>query len=333
MKSARAKINISVFYGVLPAREFILYGILAIIIAALIIAFSLISSQFATLGNFLNLFRQIVPNLIASVGMTYIICSGGIDLSIGSLLAVIGVLVAIVTQVINSLPLVILIALLTGILSGALSGYFIAFHNFPAFIVTLGTMSILRGIALVLTKGFSIPIDPSHSLIFLGRGWLLGLPVPVWVAVLVISVWGAFFNLTPYGTYVAGIGSNEEAARRAGINVKWLRFFLYCFNGALVAVAGVILAARVGAGSSYVGQGFELTVITAVILGGTPLAGGEARLLGTILGTLLLSLVGNGLIMAKISPYFTQIAEGLILLVAIMANRNIRLAIQRQLKL
>lgn len=322
----------STFFGVPQIREFIVHGVLASIAGILIITFSLISPQFATLGNFLNLFRQIAPNLIASVGMTYVICSGGIDLSIGALLAVIGVLAALMARVINNVLLIIVVTLLTGMLAGAVAGYFISFHNFPAFIVTLGTMTILRGIALVLTKGFSIPIDPLHPVIVLGRGWFLGLPVPVWIAFLVILVGGGFFTLTPYGIYVAGIGSNEEATRRAGINVKRVRFFLYCFNGAVVALAGLILAARVGAGSSYVGQGFELTVITAVILGGTPLAGGEAKLLGTFLGTFVLSLVGNGLIMAKISPYFTGIAEGVILLFAIVANRNLRLAIQRQLK-
>jgi simple sugar transport system permease protein len=333
MKSSRIKTSTRLFGNVAQFREVIVYGVLFCISGILIVTFSLISAQFATLGNFLNLFRQIAPNLIAGVGMTYVICSGGIDLSIGSLLAVVGVLTALVTQATKNLFVIIAIAILTGILTGAFSGYFTAFHNFPAFIVTLGTMSILRGIALVLTKGFSIPIDPSHPVIVLGRGWFLGLPVPVWIAFIVILLSGAFFNLTPYGTYVAGIGSNEEATRRAGINVKLLRFYLYCFNGAITALAGIILAARVAAGSSYVGQGFELSVITAVILGGTPLVGGEARLLGTLLGTFVLSLVGNGLIMAQISPYFTQIAEGFILLLAIVANRDIRLFIQRQLKL
>ncbi|MEM2045410.1 MAG: ABC transporter permease [Candidatus Bathyarchaeia archaeon] len=314
-------------------KEFYFYFVILIILLALIITFSALSPQFFSANNFLNLLRQLAPNVIAGCGMTYIIASGGIDLSIGALIAVVGVVVAISTTRVQSLAIVLMIGLSIGLFAGGISGYFIVFHRIPAFIVTLGIMAVLRGIALVLTRGFSFPIDPIHSVISLGRGWLVGLPVPVWIAMTTLVLTGAFFNLTQYGIYTAGIGSNEEAVRRAGVNVKRLRLFLYCFNGLLASLAGIVLAARVGTGSSYVGQGFELTVITSVILGGTPLTGGEARLLGTVLGTFLLGLVGNGLVMARISPYFSQIAEGGILLISILANKQIRGYIQKWLKI
>lgn len=314
-------------------KEFYFYFVIFVVLIVLIITFSILSTQFLSANNFLNLLRQLAPNVIAGCGMTYIIASGGIDLSIGSLVAVVGVVIAISTTRIQSLLAVLMIGLSIGILAGGISGYFIVFQKIPAFIVTLGIMAIFRGIALVLTRGFSFPIEPTHPVISLGRSWFAGLPVPVWIAMTTLILTGAFFNLTRYGIYTAGIGSNEEAVRRAGVNVKRLRFFLYCFNGLLASLAGIVLAARVGTGSSYVGQGFELTVITAVILGGTPLAGGEARLFGTVLGTFLLGLVGNGLVMARISPYFSQIAEGGILLIAILANKQIRGYLQKWLKI
>lgn len=319
-----------VFYR---AREFYFNGIIILIFFALVVTFSFLSEHFLTKDNFLNLFRQLAPNIIAGCGMTYIIGAGGIDLSIGSLVAVVGVITALLAARVGSMLGLLIIGLLIGVASGAVSGYFIVFHRLPAFIVTLGIMAILRGVALVLTKGFSFPIDPAHPIISLGRSWFIGVPVPVWVACIVLLSTGAFFNFSKYGVYVAGIGSNEDAVRRAGVNVGLLRFALYCFNGLLGALAGVILAARVGTGSSYVGQGFELTVITAVILGGTPLTGGEARLLGTFLGIWLLGLVGNGLIMARVSPYFSQIVEGSILLAAILANKGIKTCVQKWLRI
>lgn len=320
-------------YVLSRVKELYFYVVIIAVFIILIALFSCLSNQFFSRENFLNLLRQLAPNLIAGCGMTYIIGSGGIDLSIGSLVATTGVVVALSTTRIGNLPVVLLIGLLIGALSGTISGYFIVFHKVPAFIVTLGMMAILRGVALVLTKGFSFPIPPIHPIIYLGRGWLAGLPVPVWIAVATMIIVGAFFNFTKYGVYVAGIGSNEEAVRRAGVNVRTLRLSLYSLNGLLAALAGVVLAARVGTGSSYVGQGFELTVITGVILGGTPLVGGEVRLFGTFLGTCLLGLVGNGLIMAKLSPYFSQIAEGSILLWAILTNKQIRRYLEKWLKI
>lgn len=289
-----------------------------------LITFGALNPSFFSLNNILNVLRQSAPNLVSAAGMTLVICTGGIDLSVGSLLAVVAVFSAMLARIVSSAAVILLAMVLLGTVIGSVNGYFVAYQRIPAFIVTLATMAILRGTALVLTRGFSIPIEPGHSFYTLGRGWFLGVPVPVWFALaIVLTIWAAF-SLTTWGVRLAGIGSNEEAVRRAGVNVKMVKLSVYALSGAVSALAGVILAARVGSGSSYIGQGFELSVITGVILGGTNLFGGEARIAGTVLGVLLLSFIGNGLIMVRISAFFQQIAEGLILLGAIWINYKIR---------
>lgn len=306
------------------SADTLLYCALLAVTLVVIAVFAILNPRFLSLNNIFNVLRQSAPNLISAVGMTLVICTAGIDLSVGSLLAVVAVFSAMMAGVVSNAVVILLIMVLLGTAIGSINGYFVAYQRIPAFIVTLATMAILRGTALVLTRGFSIPIEPGHPFYVLGRGWFLGVPVPVWIALGIILVTWAAFSLTPWGIRLAGIGSNEEAVRRAGINVKLAKLSVYMLSGAVSALAGVILAARVGSGSSYIGQGFELSVITGVILGGTNLFGGEARLAGTVLGVLLLSFIGNGLIMVRVSAFFQQIAEGLILLGAIWINYKIR---------
>lgn len=306
------------------STDTLFYLALISVTVILIAVFAVLNPRFMSPNNIFNVLRQSAPNLISAVAMTLVICTGGIDLSIGSLLAVVAVLSAMMASIISNAIVILLTMVLLGILIGSINGYFVAYQRIPPFIVTLATMAILRGIALVLTRGFSIPIEPGHPLYTLGRDWFLGVPVPVWITIgIILATWGAF-SLTPWGIRLTGIGSNEEAVRRAGVNVKLAKLSVYMLSGAISALSGVILAARVGSGSSYIGQGFELSVITGVILGGTNLSGGDARLAGTVLGVLLLSLIGNGLIMVRVSAFFQQIAEGLILLGAIYINYRIQ---------
>ena len=183
-------------------------------------------------------------------------------------------------------------------------------------------MSSIRGIALLMTEGFTIPIDRNLGIIYLGRGWLFGIPIPAIIAVVIIFIGYILLNNTTYGQYVTGIGSNSEATRRSGINIKFYTLVTYIFCGVCAAIGGIIIAARLGSGSSNAGIMFELEVIAAVVLGGTNLFGGKGSIVGTILGALTIAIIGNGLILLHVSPFYTQIVTGFIILIAIWLNRR-----------
>jgi simple sugar transport system permease protein len=288
-----------------------------------LVIFSLTSDAFFSAGNILNLLRQSSPLLIVAVAMTFVITTGGIDLSIGSTVALVNALAAIALQAAIPWPLVIILLLVTGASVGWLQGWFVAFEAIPAFIVTLAGLSVLRGIALLMTQGFSIPISPDSFFVQLGRGWFLGVPFPAVLAVLAVIAGYTALNLMQFGRHVVAIGANMEAARRAGVPVKQRLMMVYVISGVAAAVAGIIIAARLGSGSSNAAVGFELDVIAAVVLGGTSLMGGKGTIVGTVLGALTIAVIGNGLILSHVSPFFTQIVTGLIILVAIWLNTRV----------
>ena len=204
-----------------------------------------------------------------------------------------------------------------------MQGWFISYQGIPAFIVTLAGLSILRGFALYLTEGYSIPITDVPGFFWLGRGTLAGFPVPALIALLIAGLGFVVMLRTQYGRQVIAVGSNMEAARRVGMPAKRVLASVYVVAGLASAVAGMLIAARLGSGSSNAAQGFELQVIAAVVLGGTSLMGGKASMLGTVLGTMTIAVIGNGLILLHISPFFTQIVTGAIILVAIWLNTKL----------
>jgi simple sugar transport system permease protein len=284
------------------------------------VTFSLITDTFLTQTNLLNILRQSAPLMIVAVAMTFVITTAGIDLSVGSVLALVNALAAISLQAGFAWPLVIVLMLGVGIVIGIIQGFFIAYEGIPAFIVTLAGLSSIRGTALLLTKGYSIPIDPQSPFNTIGRGWVFGLPMPAIIAVVVLAAGFFVFNETTFGRYVTGIGANAEAVRRAGVDTKRIMLGVYALSGLAAAVAGLIIAARLGSGSSNAGGGFELEVIAAVVLGGTSLFGGRGTMLGTMLGALTVAVIGNGLILYHMSPFITPIVEGFIILIAIWLN-------------
>ena len=287
------------------------------------IVFSVTSDAFFSTGNLLNLLRQSAPMLIVAVAMTFVITTGGIDLSVGSTVALVNALAAILLQMEIPWPAVIIMLILAGAGVGALQGWFVAFEQIPSFIVTLAGLSILRGLALLMTQGFSIPISPDSPFVQIGRGWLAGIPFPAVIAILAVIAGFAALNLMQFGRHVVAIGANTEAARRTGVPVKQRLVAVYVLSGAAAAIAGIIIAARLGSGSSNAAVGFELEVIAAVVLGGTSLMGGKGTIIGTVLGALTIAVLGNGLILAHVSPFFTQIVTGLIILVAIWLNTRV----------
>jgi simple sugar transport system permease protein len=272
--------------------------------------------------------------LIVAVGMTFVITTGGIDLSVGSTAAMANAVVAIELQQGIPWPAAIVIVLILGGIVGAMQGWFVAYQKIPSFIVTLAGLSILRGVALLLTQGYSIPIDEGSAgpFIFMGRGWIAGFPVPAIFAILIAI--GGFIVLTRmrYGRHVVAVGANAEAARRVGIPSLRIILSVFVISGLSAAFAGLLIAARLGSGSSNAAEGFELNVIAAVVLGGTSLLGGTGTILGTVLGALTIGVIGNGLILVHTSPFLVQIVTGTIILAAIWLNTRIfsRLAVGRR---
>ncbi|MGQ0484393.1 MAG: ABC transporter permease [Hyphomicrobiales bacterium] len=288
-----------------------------------VIVFSLTSDAFLSPGNILNLLRQSAPMLIVAVAMTFVVTTGGIDLSVGSTVALVNALAAIMMQADISWPAVILALLLIGGVIGTIQGWYIAYEGIPAFIVTLAGLSILRGVALLMTEGYSIPIPTEGLFTQIGRGWIFGIPFPAVLAILAAVLGFVALTAMRFGRHVVAIGANMEAARRAGIATRRTLVKVYVLTGLASAVAGIIIAARLGSGSSNAAVGFELEVIAAVVLGGTSLMGGKGTIVGTVLGALTIAVIGNGLILSHVSPFFTQIVTGLIILVAIWLNTRI----------
>jgi simple sugar transport system permease protein len=293
---------------------------IAVFFVVMAVTFSVITDTFLTQTNLLNILRQTAPLMIVAVAMTFVITTAGIDLSVGSVLALVNALAAISLQAGLAWPLVIVLMLGVGIAIGLFQGFFIAYEGIPAFIVTLAGLSSIRGTALLLTKGYSIPIDPQSAFNAIGRGWVFGLPMPAIIAVVVLALGFLVFNETTFGRYVTGIGANAEAVRRAGVDTKRITLAVYALSGLAAAIAGIIIASRLGSGSSNAGGGFELEVIAAVVLGGTSLFGGRGTMLGTMLGALTVAVIGNGLILYHMSPFITPIVEGFIILIAVWLN-------------
>jgi simple sugar transport system permease protein len=296
---------------------------IAAFFVACVVFFSLTSDAFFSSGNLLNMLRQSAPILIVAVAMTFVITTGGIDLSVGSTVAIVNALAAVWIGMGIPWPLAVVMLIATGALIGAVQGWFVAFEGIPSFIVTLAGLSILRGAALVMTQGFSIPIATEGWFIQIGRGWLLGIPFPAVVAIIAAALGFFAFGSLRFGRHVIAIGANAEAARRAGINVRQRLVMVYVLSGVAAAVSGIIIAARLGSGSSNAAVGFELDVIAAVVLGGTSLMGGKGTITGTVLGALTIAVIGNGLILSHVSPFYTQIVTGLIILVAIWLNTRV----------
>ena len=298
-------------------------GSIALFFVFVLVLFSVTADDFLTADNLLNILRQSAPLLIVATAMTLVITTGGIDLSVGAVLALTGALCAILIH--DGFPwvLVVVLMLVAGAALGALQGFFVAYEGIPAFIVTLAGLSAIRGLALLMTGGYSIPVPSSIGFVDLGRAWVLGLPLPALLAAVILACGFILFNQTAFGRYVTGIGANAEAVRRAGVDTRRIMLLVYVLSGTTAALAGVVLTARLGSGSSNAGQGFELDVIAAVVLGGTSLFGGRGSMLGTVLGALTVAVIGNGLILSHLSPFLTPIVTGCIILLAIWMNFRI----------
>lgn len=297
------------------------YGVFFILVIEFLI-FSLASKSFLTLGNILSVGRQMSFTGIAAIGMTLVMLTGGIDISVGSMLAMAGVLCAKLSADVG-LPLwiAVVITLLIGALFGLINGAAVTRLHIPALIATLATQTILKGIAYLLTN--AVPVkNLSATYKFLGQGYIFGvIPVPliITVALYVLAWW--YLDKTYLGRRVYLSGGNEEAARLSGINTKWTIAGTYVFSGVFAAIAGVLMAARLGSGQPSVGSGFEMDVITATVLGGISVNGGKGKVVNVFVGACIMGVLANGMTMLNINQYLQWIINGLVLLFAVtMSN-------------
>jgi simple sugar transport system permease protein len=282
--------------------------------------FALASDNFLTFGNVSNLATQVAPALIVGVAMTFVITAGQIDLSVGSIVAFVSASCAQLLVAGWDSSLVFLAGLAMGLGWGLVNGWFTAYQRIPAFIVTLATLSVVRGLALFTTEGFSVPIESWTAFARLGSAKWFGLSSSAWIALGFAVVGVVLLHHTRFGQYVIGIGSAEESVRRAGVDVRLVKMAALGFSGLAAGVAGILIAARLGSGSANAAQGFELTVIAAVVLGGTSLLGGRGTIVGTLIGALLTGIIANGLTLMSVSPYLTPIITGTVLVVVIWVN-------------
>lgn len=295
-------------------------ALMFMVTAAVFIVFSISSENFFTTQNLTNIAVQVAPVAIVAVAGTFVITAAMIDLSTGSILALVGVVGASLLASGLQSVFVILICIAVGALCGLVNGWFSTYQGMPSFIVTLATMSVLRGIALLMTKGFSIAIPSALVFAQLGQSSFLGLGLTAWVAIVCVVIGSVVFYRMRFGQYITGIGSNEESVRRAGVRTNFVKMMALTLSGAAAGLAGVITAARLGSGDANSGVDFALTVITAVVLGGTDLLGGRGSVIGTVIGAVLIGVITNGLVMIGMSAYVVPIVTGSILLIVIWIN-------------
>jgi ribose transport system permease protein len=298
------------------------YGILVAFLA-LIVALAFLSDSFLTVSNLLNIARQVSINAIIAAGMTFVILTAGIDLSVGSVLAFSGAVIAGLLARGHALAVGIGAGLLVGALIGLLNGLVITRGGVQPFIATLATLTIARGATLVYTDGRPITGLPD-AFVWLGAGEIARVPVPVVIMALVFLAAHTLLTQTVLGRYIYAMGGNEEAARLSGVNVGLYKTAAYAISGVLAALSAVILTARLNSAQPTAGMGYELDAIAAVVLGGTTLAGGEGSISGTLLGAFIIGVLNNGLNLLNVNPFYQQVVKGVVILLAVLLDRRLR---------
>jgi ribose transport system permease protein len=297
----------------------------------MVVALSFASDNFLTVDNGLNVLRQISINLCLSIGMTMVILSGGIDLSVGSVLAFAGAVAAGLLKNGLQLPYTDSIlqftpfgAVVAGVLVGAglgwVNGFMITRFRLPPFIATLGMLSVARGLTRLWTGGFPIT-DLGPEFTFMGMGYWLGVPMPVWISAALVAVFVVVTRRTRFGRYLYAVGGNERAAKLSGVNVDRVKCLVYLLGGALAGVAGLLATARQNAADPKIGDGYELESIAAVVIGGTSLSGGRGSIIGTVLGCLIIGVLRNGLVLLGVSPDWQLVVKGSVILIAVAIDQ------------
>jgi sugar transport system permease protein len=290
---------------------------------AIVLLFILLAATapgFVSTNNQLGILRNAATVGIVAWGMTFVIIAGEIDISIGPAVAWSSVVLAtLVADFGVAVPLAMVLAILMATLLGAGAGSLVAFFSVPSFIATLGLWSALRGLSLFTTDALPVPL-PENRLLDLLAGSTAGIPTPAVIMLVLFAVFAYVARKTPYGRSVFAIGGNASAARLSGINVRRIRVLLFATTGLLSGLTGVMLAARLGSGNGGAASGLEFDVIAAVVIGGTSLAGGRGSMLGTFLGVIFIALIGNGLILLGVNPFFQDVVRGIVIVGAVLIN-------------
>ncbi|SMD16982.1 ABC transporter permease [Sporomusa malonica] len=285
------------------------------------LALALLSDRFLTVNNLLNVTRQVSLNAIISVGMTLVILTGGIDLSVGSIVAMAGSITAGLMAAGQGMGTAVIAGMVVGSILGLINGLLITKGKIPPFIATMGMMTVARGYTLVYTEGRPIT-GLTEDFRWLGAGYIMGIPVPVVIMALIFI--SAYFLLkkNQLGRYIYAIGGNEEAARLSGISTKKILVTVYTLSGLLAGLSGIILTSRLNSAQPTAGMGFELDAIAAVVLGGTSLAGGLGTIGGTLVGAMIIGVLDNGLNLLNVSSFYQQVAKGAVILLAVLLDRK-----------
>lgn len=308
----------------LTAKSSLLEKIIPFIgLILLVVVISVLNTAFLDLSNLLNLLRQVSINGLIAFGMTFVILTGGIDLSVGSILALSSAFTAIlITSGLD--PIVALIVgVLGGFLLGVFNGVLVTFGSMVPFIATLATMTIFRGLTLVITDGNPITdLGDSYLFQLFGKGYFFGIPVPAVTMIIVFIVLAIILQKTTFGRHTYAIGGNEVASKISGIKVNKVKILIYGISGLMSALAGAILTSRLNSAQPTAGTSYELDAIAAVVLGGTSLTGGKGRIVGTLIGVLIIGVLNNGLNLLGVSSFYQQVVKGIVILIAVLIDRK-----------
>lgn len=300
-------------------------------LAVLVVALSIATDAFWTPENGVNVLRQISVNLCLSVGMTLVVLSGGIDLSVGSVLALSGAVAAGMLKqgvelaglgyAVEFTPLgAVVVGVGVGLACGGFNGVTITRFGLPPFVATLGMLSIARGLTMLWTEGHPIT-GLGESFAWLGAGTVFGLPTPAWVVAGIVAAFSFLTRRTRYGRHLYAVGGSERAAGLSGVDVGRVKLLAYTLCGGLAGMAGVIVAARLDSATPNAGVAYELDSIAAVVIGGASLAGGRGSILGAVLGCLIIGVLNNGLVLLEVSPFWQQVIKGAVILAAVAIDR------------
>lgn len=295
--------------------------LLALIV--LIIFVSILSPSFLSLTNLMNLMRQVSTNALIAFGMTFVIITGGIDLSVGSTLALSSAIMA--GMIVNGIdPLIAMtVSLIAGFILGAVNGLLITKGKLVPFIATLATMTIYRGATLVLTDGKPITgLDETFVFQFMGRGYFFGIPFPIVITLVVFALLFVLLHKMSFGRKTFAIGGNEKASFIAGVKSNKIKVFVYSISGVLASLAGIILTSRLNSAQPTAGESYEMDAIASVVLGGTSMSGGKGRIFGTLIGALIIGTLNNGLNLLGVSTFYQQIVKGIVIIIAVLIDRR-----------
>lgn len=295
--------------------------VIALIILMAVI--TIINSNFLTANNLLNLLLQVTSNALIAFGMTFVILAGGIDLSVGSILALSSALTAGLLGSGMPVTLAILISLILGCILGMMNGLLISYGKLAPFIVTLATMTIFRGATLVYTNGNPITKGLSDTFLFqfLGQGYIVGIPFPVIIMFIVFIVLYVLLHKTAFGKSVYAIGGNEKASYISGVKLNKVKIIIYSISGIMASISGLIITSCLSSAQPTAGASYEMDAIAAVVLGGTSLSGGKGRILGTLIGALIIGVLNNGLNIIGVSAFWQQVVKGVVILIAVLIDR------------